>query len=328
MARAKKTTKKQIPSLEALKAAAEDFNSFMEFEEEGGIPFDDMDYDELKDEIVETASELEEEDVITAETAATLDELKVKYAAEVEDDSEEEMDTEEEQEQYKKDRERRKKRQQEEDEVEDEFIEEVELPTEAEIKNMKKAELVELAEELEVEVDGMKIAEMKDALIEAIDSDVDADDEDEDEEEPAEVEDEDEETPEAVPLKGKEAKVIKDAIDSVKKSKKLDDVKAIAKENGIRMPPPFLKDLKKLKPYVTEKLEDILSGEAVVKKAAPKKAKKPAGPTLQSFFEKNVKKEFDMKDEDEIVEAAKEEFPDKSYRVIGNALYGFVKKLG
>ncbi len=293
---AKKTNKKKV-SLEQLKAAAKDFNSFMEFEEPEGIPFDDMDYDELVEEITETAEELESEDEITQATADTLDALGVDYEATISEEEEEEDDDED-----------------------------TELPTEAEIKKMKKAELVELAEELEVDVDGLSVAKMKSALIEEL-----ADEEEEEEEEEEEVEEEEveEEEVEATPLKGKEAKVVKDAIAAVKKSRKLDDIKAIAKENGVRIPPPFLKDLKKLKPYVTGKLEDILSGEVEVKKAAKKTSKKKSsGNTLNKFFEENVEKGFDMEDEDEIVEAAKKVFPDKSYRVIGNALYSFVKKLG
>lgn len=234
--------KKTKVTIEQLKAAAEDFNSFMEFEEPEGIPFDDMDYEELVEEISQTAEELESEDTITQATSDTLLALGVDFEATISDEEDEE-ETEEE-----------------------EVEEDDELPTDAEIRKMKKTELIELAEELKVDIDGLSVAKIKVALIEALDTE---------EEEEVEEEEEEEVEEEAIPLKGKEAKAVKEAIAAVKKSRKLDDVKAIAKENGIRMPPPFLDDLKKLKPYVTGKLEDILSGEVKVKKAAKKKTSKP-----------------------------------------------------
>lgn len=53
---------------------------------------------------------------------------------------------------------------------------------------------------------------------------------------------------------------------AVKKAKTIDDLKAIAKDNGIRIAPPFLKDLTKLRTYVTEKLNDLGAGKAPAKK--------------------------------------------------------------
>lgn len=65
---------------------------------------------------------------------------------------------------------------------------------------------------------------------------------------------------------------VTDAITAVKKAKKDDAIKAIAKENGIRIPPPFLKDIKKLREYVTGKLNDLASGvSALAKKKGEKK---------------------------------------------------------
>ena len=57
----------------------------------------------------------------------------------------------------------------------------------------------------------------------------------------------------------------------VKKSTKIDKIKEIAKLYKISIPPPFLKDLAKLKPYVVGKLD----GSAPVKVKAEKAAKAP-----------------------------------------------------
>lgn len=200
---AKKTTKKKElkPSLEALQAAAEEFNEIMEFE--GGEEIStDLDYEELKAEIVETATQLEEEDVISSELADTLDELGVEYKAEV---------------------------------VAEEGDEEPEDPPE---------------EEDEVE--------------ESEDEEADEEEENEDEEEPA----------------GEPVDVSKE-LKAVKAAKKLDAVKTIAKEKGIRIPPPFLKDLKKMKTYVTGKLEDMAEGKVAPKK--PEKKQKKAAKQAPSY---------------------------------------------
>ena len=280
-------TKKKV-TLDQLKAAAEDFNSFMEFVDEEGIPADDMSKEELIEEISETGGELIKDDTITAATAATLDALGVDYEATVAE---------------------------EEDDPEEETKGDLEL-TEEDVNAMKKAELVKLAKDEEIDISKKKTTKaIRDAILDARFWYKPKEDE-----EPKEDEDE------IVPLKGAEAKAMNALIAKVGKSRKLDDVKAIAKENKIRIPPPFLKDLKKLKSYVVGKLEDILSGEA--QKPKPKKGKKEKKATLVDFFEKNVEKDFDMADEDKIVEAAKEEFPEKPYRVIGNSLYSFVKNLG
>ena len=57
----------------------------------------------------------------------------------------------------------------------------------------------------------------------------------------------------------------------LKKAKTLDDLKAVAKNNGIVCPPPFLKDIKKLREYVTTKLTAIADGTAPAKKKAGEK---------------------------------------------------------
>ncbi len=55
---------------------------------------------------------------------------------------------------------------------------------------------------------------------------------------------------------------------AVKKAKTIDDLKTIAKDNGIRIAPPFLKDLAKLRDYVTGKLNDLGAGKVPAKKKA------------------------------------------------------------
>jgi len=70
-------------------------------------------------------------------------------------------------------------------------------------------------------------------------------------------------------------------IPKVKKSKKLDELKALAKENGLVIPPPFLKDLAKMKEYLVKKLTAISDGEIPAKKtktSKPKKEKKDKKP--------------------------------------------------
>lgn len=54
---------------------------------------------------------------------------------------------------------------------------------------------------------------------------------------------------------------LEDDLSVVEDSEDLDEIKDIAKDHGVRIPPPFLKSLDKLKPYVVGKLKDLL-GEA------------------------------------------------------------------
>lgn len=76
-----------------------------------------------------------------------------------------------------------------EDEAEDEAAEE--WPDEATIRKMKKADLLALAEEAEVELEGTTVKELRDELIEILHAEEEADEDDEDEDEDAD-EDEDE----------------------------------------------------------------------------------------------------------------------------------------
>lgn len=71
-------------------------------------------------------------------------------------------------------------------------------------------------------------------------------------------------------------KVVKALLADVKKAKDVEAVKAIAKARGIRIPPPFLKDLSKLKTYVTGKLD----GSAPAAPKADKKKKEDSGPKI------------------------------------------------
>jgi hypothetical protein len=91
----KRGKKKEEPkaTLEQLQAVAEDFNSFMKFEEGDEIPTD-VEYDELLEEVTEVAGQLEASDTIQAETADTLDALGIEYAATVADDGEAEDEPE------------------------------------------------------------------------------------------------------------------------------------------------------------------------------------------------------------------------------------------
>lgn len=80
----------------------------------------------------------------------------------------------------------------EEDEGEDEGEDEDEL-TEAEVRKMKKSELVALAEEYEIELESTKVADIKDELIAALFEDEDEEDEDEEDEDETDEGDEEDE---------------------------------------------------------------------------------------------------------------------------------------
>lgn len=78
----------------------------------------------------------------------------------------------------------------EDEDEDDDDEEEVELPTEAEVKKMKKADLMETAELMELELESTKVADIREEIIEALaeyeddeDEDEDDDDDDGDEEE-------------------------------------------------------------------------------------------------------------------------------------------------
>lgn len=193
----KKPVKKTAVSLEALQEVAIDFNSFM-FDEDKGLKFEHLEYDDLLAELTEAAEDLVAEDVVSAETAATLKTLGIDCpagVAEAEEVDEDDTDTD--------------------DEPDTEYGE---------------------GDEEEVNTD----------------------------------EQEAEDNSEAITL----AEV---TIPKVKKSKKLDELKALAKENGLVIPPPFLKDIAKMKEYLVKKLTAISDGEIPAKKAkaaAPKKEKK------------------------------------------------------
>lgn len=220
--------KKEEVTIVELKAAAKDFNSFMEFDEPEGIPFDTMEYEDLLEEVEETAEDLEPTDKITAATANTLGKLGIEFDTIVLAEEPENIPDEE--------------------DLEPE--ESSELPSDEEIKKMRKTKLVQLAEKVGVNVKDMKVADIRTAIIEAINEPEEAD---ETEEEVNKIEENADESMEK----------IESAIEDVKKFRKIEKVQEIAKENGIRIPPPFLKDLKKLKIYVTGKLEELLDQESV-----------------------------------------------------------------
>ena len=194
------------PALAALKAVIKDFNSFM-FEKGEGIPLTGK-YDDLLEEIKDTAEEIKTADTLTEETIATLEALEIKH----------ELSPAEE-------------------EVEEEEVEEVEEVIEKP-KSKGKKKAAASAEEDEGDSN---------------------EDSGESESEPVKVD-------VSAPLK------------AVKRAK-LDKLKEIAKEHGIRIPPPFYKDLAKLKSYLTEKLTDIGNGVVAAKKDAAKKKKRASTAT-------------------------------------------------
>ena len=231
MGKKKRTTKKKVDkkALKALVAVAEDFNSFM-FEEDEGIDLD-LDYDELLAEVADSAGDLTKDDVISADSAETLEELEIEHKSAIEEDEDAGAEEEEEEEE-------------EEAGAEEEAEEEEE-------------------EEAEVEY-----------------------------EEPRKV-----------------TKELKTA-----KSAKLAGLKDLAKENSIRIPPPFLKDVKKLRPYIIKRLKMIQDGEVVKKGTA---AKKKTGPKMTSgycreftYFEALVAGPKKGMSFDEVIEAANDIYVD------------------
>lgn len=117
----------------------------------------------------------------------------------------------------------------------------------------------------------------------------------------------------------------------LKKTKDIEKMKTVAKAYGIRIPPPHYKDIAKLREYLIGKLDG--SAPVAEKKEKPAKAEKkekaPKAPTvgINDFFEKVIPDGLgEDQHEDEVVLLAKKEFPDKPYRVIGNALYAYNRK--
>jgi len=116
---------------------------------------------------------------------------------------------------------------------------------------------------------------------------------------------------------------------AVKKAKTINNLKAIAKDNGIRIAPPFLKDLAKLRDYVTGKLNDLGAGKAPTKKKGKVKAAGPGKKGKEGmaiFLEDVLKDGLGDRHEDDIVLMAKEKFPEKPYRVIGNSIYAVLAR--
>ena len=61
---------------------------------------------------------------------------------------------------------------------------------------------------------------------------------------------------------------------AVKKAKETADVRTVSKQFGINIPPPYLKDLDKMKEYVIGKLKAIAAGEVAGKKEKKEKVEK------------------------------------------------------
>ena len=120
----------------------------------------------------------------------------------------------------------------------------------------------------------------------------------------------------------------------LKKAKTLEDLRAVAKNNGIVCPPPFLKDIKKLREYVTTKLTAISDGTAPAKKKSGEKREKKeskrahgVGNFIRGLMTES-KKSWMMLDE-EILEAAKKEFPNGETNLQNVVWYRYnVKKNG
>lgn len=108
-----------------------------------------------------------------------------------------------------------------------------------------------------------------------------ADDDTDDQDDESADEQEDVDNSEAIELA--EAGVAK-----VEKTKKLEDLRAIAKENGINIPPPFLKDLAKMKDYLTKKLSAIAAGEIPEKKSKDPVEKKNKGLSVTNIIREEI----------------------------------------
>lgn len=106
----------------------------------------------------------------------------------------------------------------------------------------------------------------------------------------------------------------------------IDTMKVIAKENGIRIPPPFLKDEEKMRTYLDGKLSGMVADPTTKKeKKNGKRGKLKEG--MNTLIEELCSVPgAGMENEDEYVSAVKKVFPDKPYRVIGNAIYAFFHK--
>lgn len=153
---------------------------------------------------------------------------------------------------------------------------------------------------------------------EADDADADADDEEEDNDDTdnqdEESADEQEEVDNSEAIALAEAGIVK-----VKKTKKLEDLRAIAKENGINIPPPFLKDLAKMKDYLAKKLSAIAAGEIPAKKAKiakPKKEKKEKKP-----FVMDALREIMCADETISLEELKKQITAQGFVVTDRTVY-------
>ncbi len=287
----KKKDKPEV-TLEQLQAVAANFNSIM-FEDGKGIPIDVVEYDALLAEVTDTAGELEGAsktspgDTISAETAATLEALGIDHPAEVEEAEEGEEG--------------------EEGETDTDDAPDGDL-TEDEVMEMSKKELTGLVKEKGLKIaaaDKKKLDDFRNAVADQLFG------EEESKEDPPK-EEEKEDDPEPQPLEGEAAEAVEAAIAKVKKSRTIKVIREVAKSSKISIPPPFLKDLKKMKPYVVGKLEAILAGEVKPKKAAAKKEKKKGkgviatiADSIQNAGKKGVSKEDILKD----LESA---FPDRN----------------
>jgi len=115
-----------------------------------------------------------------------------------------------------------------------------------------------------------------------VDEAEEADEPDADDEEPAEDDDDQDddtdEEDEPEPVDPAVIKVATTQLAAVKKGKKIEDLKIVAKEAGLNIPPPFLKDIKKMREYLAKKLQAVIDGtaapKATKKEKAPKKEKK------------------------------------------------------
>jgi len=108
------------------------------------------------------------------------------------------------------------------------------------------------------------------------------------------------------------------AVKSAKVAKKVAELQAIAKEMGVRIAPPFLKDLKKCRDYVVEKLQKLATEGRPVKREKVKKERKAGGKrgpgpgiiaTIFEFVSKATAKSPVKKDD--ILAHLKEKFPER-----------------
>ena len=123
-------------------------------------------------------------------------------------------------------------------------------------------------------------------------------------------------------------------VKSAKAAKKVPELQAIAKSMGVRIAPPFLKDLKKCRDYVVEKLQKLAAEGRPVKKERVKKERKAGGkrgrkPNADSYTRSHALVDALKKGgtRDDIVKYSDELFVEKGGKTninVANYMFGYV----